>query len=325
MKMSIIVPFYNEEGMINITHDTISQVIDQMLEKKNQTLSDKIELELVYINDGSSDRTLELMREIASKDKRVKYVSFSRNFGKDAGTIAGLKYATGDFVILMDGDLQHPPQVVESMIDAYFEGYELVSARRTRDGEDGKETFFARWFYRVSNAMMDVQLMDGVSEFRLMSRKAVNAFLSMPEYNRFAKGMFAWIGFKEKVIEYPNQVREAGTTKFGFKNNINYAIQGILSFNDKPLRMCINLGLICVGSALIYMFWLFVSWLIDPSKLVSGYFTTMLTIVLFGGVQLISIGVLGEYIGKIYYEVKRRPHYLVEETNIESIGKDQVQ
>lgn len=325
MIMSIMVPFYNEEGMIQTTHATITSVIDAMLLEKNKNLSDKIELELVYINDGSKDRTLDLMREIAAQDSRVKYVSFSRNFGKDAGTIAGLKYATGDIVVLMDGDLQHPPQVVEKMLDAYFEGYEVVSAKRTREGEDSKETFFAHWFYRLSNSMMDVQLTDGVSEFRLLSRKAVNAVLALPEYNRFAKGLFAWIGFKEKIIEYPNQVREAGVTKFGFKNNINYAIQGILSFNDKPLRIAIKTGLFCVGIAVLYLIWMFVAWLIDPTKLVSGYFTTLFAIVLLGGVQLISIGILGEYIGKIYYEVKRRPHFLVEETNIESIGKDQVQ
>lgn len=325
MKMSIMVPFYNEEGMILTTHQTITRVIDQMLERRNQNLQDKIELELVYINDGSKDRTLEIMRQIADQDQRVKYVSFSRNFGKDAGTIAGLRYATGDIVVLMDGDLQHPPQVVDQMLDAYFQGYEVVSAKRTRDGEDTKETFFAHLFYKLSNAMMDVQLTDGVSEFRLLSRKAVNAVLALPEYNRFAKGLFAWIGFKEKIIEYPNQIREAGVTKFGFKNNINYAIQGILSFNDRPLRIAIKTGLFCVTISVLYLLWMFIAWLIDPSKLVSGYFTTLFAIVLLGGVQLISIGILGEYIGKIYYEVKRRPHYLVEETNIETIGKDQVQ
>lgn len=325
MKLSIMVPFYNEEGMIQLTHSTISTVIGEMIERKNQTLEDKIELEFIYINDGSSDNTLPLMKAIAQQDSRVKYASFSRNFGKDAGTIAGLRYATGDIVVLMDGDLQHPPQVVEQMLDAYFEGYDVVSARRTRSGENINETFFAKLFYKVSTSLMDVKLTDGVSEFRLFSRKAVNAVLALPEYNRFAKGLFSWIGFKEKIIEYPNHVREAGVTKFGFKNNINYAIQGILSFNDKPLRICIKTGLVCVFVAVLYLIWLFVAWLIDKNTLVSGYFTTLFAIVLFGGVQLISIGVLGEYIGKIYYEVKRRPHYLVDETNIESIGKDQVQ
>ncbi|MBK0348762.1 glycosyltransferase family 2 protein [Aerococcaceae bacterium zg-ZJ1578] len=325
MKMSIMVPFYNEEGMIQLTHSTIVSVLDEMVNRRNQTLDDKIELEFVYVNDGSRDNTFQLMKEIASTDERVKYVSFSRNFGKDAATIAGLRYATGDIVVMMDGDLQHPPQVVEQMLDAYFEGYDVVSARRTREGEDAKETFFAKWFYRLSNSMMDVKLTDGVSEFRLFSRKAVNAVLALPEYNRFAKGLFSWIGFKEKIVEYPNQVREVGVSKFGVRRNINYAIQGILSFNDKPLRICIKTGLFCVTIAVLYLIWMFISWLINPNTLVSGYFTTLFAIVLFGGVQLISIGVLGEYIGKIYYEVKRRPHYLVDESNIESIGKDQVQ
>lgn len=321
MKMSVIVPFYNEESMIELTHSTISTILGEIIQQREIPM----ELELVYINDGSTDRTLDLMKKIASEDLRVKYISFSRNFGKDAGTIAGLKYATGDVVVLMDGDLQHPPQVVNDMLDAYFQGHDVVSARRTREGEDGKETFFATWFYKLSNRLMDVKLTDGVSEFRLFSRKAVNAVLALPEYNRFAKGLFAWIGFDEKIIEYPNHVREAGVTKFGFKKNINYAIQGILSFNDRPLRICIKTGISCVIFALIYLVCMFIKWLIDPTNLVSGYFTTLFAIVLLGGVQLISIGILGEYIGKIYYEVKHRPHYLIQETNIESIGKDQVQ
>ena len=169
--------------------------------------------------------------------------------------------------------------------------------------------------------MMDIELMDGVSEFRLFSRKVVNAIISMQEYNRFSKGIFAWIGFKEKVIEYENQVRTVGETKYSLKFSLNYAIQGILSFNDKPLRMCINFGLFCLLISLVYVLWTFIQYLVVPDSLVSGYFTTIFSVVLFGGIQLISIGVLGEYIGKIYYEVKKRPHYLVDQTNITVKGE----
>jgi len=307
MKLSVVIPFYNEENMIQKMYDELVKEINQIT---------KAEFEIIFINDGSKDRTFERMLAIAAGDSRVKYISFSRNFGKEAGTIAGLEYATGEAVILMDGDLQHPPAMLPQMIEAYEQGYDVVSARRTRTGEKRHRTFLAKHFYKLANKMMDIELMDGVSEFRLFSRKVVNAIISMQEYNRFSKGIFAWIGFNEKVIEYENQVRTVGETKYSLKFSLNYAIQGILSFNDKPLRMCINFGLFCLLISLVYVLWTFIQYLVVPDSLVSGYFTTIFSVVLFGGIQLISIGVLGEYIGKIYYEVKKRPHYLVDQTNI---------
>ena len=312
MKLSVVIPFYNEENMIQKMYDELVKEINQIT---------KAEFEIIFINDGSKDRTFERMLAIAAGDSRVKYISFSRNFGKEAGTIAGLEYATGEAVILMDGDLQHPPALLPQMIKAYEEGYDVVSARRTRTGEKPHRTFLAKHFYRLANKMMDIELMDGVSEFRLFSRKAVSAILSLQEYNRFSKGIFAWVGFKEKVIEYENQVRTVGETKYSLKFSLNYAIQGILSFNDKPLRMCINFGLFCLLISLVYVLWTFIQYLVVPDSLVSGYFTTIFSVVLFGGIQLISIGVLGEYIGKIYYEVKKRPHYLVDQTNITVKGE----
>ena len=307
MKLSVVIPFYNEENMIQKMYDELVKEINQIT---------KAEFEIIFINDGSKDRTFVRMLAIAAGDSRVKYISFSRNFGKEAGTIAGLEYATGEAVILMDGDLQHPPAMLPQMIEAYEQGYDVVSARRTRTGEKRHRTFLAKHFYKLANKMMDIELMDGVSEFRLFSRKVVNAIISMQEYNRFSKGIFAWIGFNEKVIEYENQVRTVGETKYSLKFSLNYAIQGILSFNDKPLRMCINFGLFCLLISLVYVLWTFIQYLVVPDSLVSGYFTTIFSVVLFGGIQLISIGVLGEYIGKIYYEVKKRPHYLVDQTNI---------
>jgi len=312
MKLSIVIPFYNEENMIQKMYDALVAEVNKIT---------KAEFEIIFINDGSKDRTFEKMLAIADSDSRVKYISFSRNFGKEAGTIAGLEYATGEAVILMDGDLQHPPALLPQMIEAYEQGYDVVSARRTRTGEKPHRTFLAKHFYRLANKMMDIELMDGVSEFRLFSRKAVRAILSLQEYNRFSKGIFSWIGFKEKVIEYENQVRTVGETKYSLKFSLNYAIQGILSFNDKPLRMCINFGLFCLLISLAYVLWTFVQYFVSPDSLVSGYFTTIFSVVLFGGIQLISIGVLGEYIGKIYYEVKKRPHYLVDETNMTVKGE----
>ena len=312
MKLSIVIPFYNEENMIQKMYDALVAEVNKIT---------KAEFEIIFINDGSKDRTFERMLAIAAGDSRVKYISFSRNFGKEAGTIAGLEYATGEAVILMDGDLQHPPAMLPKMIEAYEQGYDVVSARRTRTGEKRHRTFLAKHFYKLANKMMDIELMDGVSEFRLFSRKVVNAIISMQEYNRFSKGIFAWIGFNEKVIEYENQVRTVGETKYSLKFSLNYAIQGILSFNDKPLRMCINFGLFCLVISLVYVLWTFIQYLVVPDSLVSGYFTTIFSVVLFGGIQLISIGVLGEYIGKIYYEVKKRPHYLVDQTNITVKGE----
>ena len=312
MKLSVVIPFYNEENMIQKMYDELVKEINQIT---------KAEFEIIFINDGSKDRTFERMLAIAAGDSRVKYISFSRNFGKEAGTIAGLEYATGEAVILMDGDLQHPPAMLPQMIEAYEQGYDVVSARRTRTGEKPHRTFLAKHFYKLANKMMDIELMDGVSEFRLFSRKVVNAIISMQEYNRFSKGIFAWIGFNEKVIEYENQVRTVGETKYSLKFSLNYAIQGILSFNDKPLRMCINFGLFCLLISLVYVLWTFIQYLVEPNSLVSGYFTTIFSVVLFGGLQLISIGVLGEYIGKIYYEVKKRPHYLIDQTNITVKGE----
>lgn len=313
MKVSLLIPFYNEEEMIEKTHRVISETVAGL---------PQYDFELVFVNDGSSDRTLELIREIAQRDSRVKYLSFSRNFGKEAAMLAGLRHVTGEATIILDGDLQTPPSMIQPMLEKYQEGYEIVNAKRTRDGEDRTTTFMAKSFYRVANYLMDVKLVDGVSDFRLLSRQAVNAILSMPEYTRFSKGLFSWIGFKTYIMPYKNELREAGQTKWSFKKSMNYALDGIFSFSNKPLRTIFALGMICVVIGLAYLIWLFISYLLFPEKAVSGYFTTIFTVVLFGGVQLVSMGVLGEYVGKIFYEVKKRPHYVIAETNIDDKGLD---
>lgn len=307
MLLTIIIPFYNEEEVIERTHQVLSQEINKLKD---------VEVELLYVNDGSRDQTLSKMRRIAQADSRVRYISFSRNFGKEAAMLAGLEHATGDAAIIMDGDLQNPPRLIPEMIAKYQQGFDLVNAKRTREGDDMKTSFFAQMFYKVANNVMDVTLTDGISDFRLLSRRAINALISMQEYNRFSKGLFSWIGFNTTTIEYENVQREAGTTKFNFKKSMNYAIDGILSFNDKPLRLIFNIGLACIFLAGLYVLWLLIAYLLNPETAVDGYFTTIFTVVLFGGVQLVSLGVLGEYIGKIFYEVKHRPHYLIGETNL---------
>lgn len=318
MKLTLLITFYNEEKMIEKTHLAMSQQLQAMLGKE---LDD---YELLYIDDGSKDATFQIMEKLAQADARIRYISLSRNFGREGGILAGFKYATGDAVMVMDGDLQHPPHLIPQFVAAYKEGYDIVSGQRDRSGESKLTSLFAHLFYDVSNHSMDVKLTDGKSELRLLSRRAVDTFLSLPEYNRFNKGLYEWIGFKEKVIKYKNQVRQAGKSKFGFKKSLNYAIQGIVSFNDKPLRVCVQFGLFSLALALVYLAFELYFYLSNPSHAVSGYFTTIAAIILFSGVQLISIGVLGEYIGKIYYEVKRRPHFIVGETNIEEAEKDRV-
>ncbi|MBF0710505.1 MULTISPECIES: glycosyltransferase family 2 protein [unclassified Gemella] len=309
MKLSIVVAFFNEEKMIEKTHREINKYVSEIKE-----ISD---YELVFVNDGSKDRTLELMKNIAKENPKVKYISFSRNFGREGALLAGLRKADGEMVMIMDGDLQHPPQLIHKFVEGYLEGYDVVSGRRNREGESKLGTLFANLFYKTSSSLMDVKLTNGISEFKLFSRKAVDAVLSLEEYNRFSKGIFSWIGFKEKIIDYQNQVREAGESKFGFRRSLNYAMQGIMSFNEKPLRIVLKLGFICVFVAVLYLLSMIALYFTKPHLLVSGYFTTIAMITFLGGVQLISIGILGEYIGKIFYEVKRRPHYLIDETNFD--------
>ena len=299
MKLSILITLLNEELVLAQTHKAISEQLESMI--FSEELSD---YEILYVDDGSSDSTLELIDAIANENPRVKY-------------------ATGDAVMVMDGDLQHPPYLIPLFVEAYKEGYDIVSGQRTREGESFVGSFFARSFYKFSNHSMDVKLTDGKSELRLLSKRAVDVFVSLPEYNRFNKGLYEWIGFKEKVIPYKNEVRIAGKSKFGFKKSMNYAFQGIISFNDRPLRICIQFGFVSMALSLLYIVYEFCKFIFS-SDYTSGYFTTIAAIILFSSVQLIFIGVLGEYIGKIYYEVKQRPHFIVAKSNIDQAEKDKI-
>lgn len=305
MLLSIIVPCYNEGESIKYTYQEIKKVLNNI----------NIKHEIVFINDGSKDNTLQILKNIGQNDKSVKYISFSRNFGKEAGMLAGLEYITGDCVVIMDADLQHPPELIPEMIKYYEEGYDQVIAKRNRKGDNKYRTWATKLYYKLVNKLIDVELVDGVGDFRLLSRKAVDSILAMKEYNRFSKGIFSWIGFKQKTIQYENQSRVAGETKWSFKSLLSYGIDGIISFNDKPLRVCFVIGCSLIVISLIYIVFLLVQILVSGID-VPGYFTTIASIMIIGGVQLVFIGVLGEYIGKIYYEVKKRPHFIVDESNI---------
>lgn len=306
-KISIIVPCYNESSSLNITYGAISKVLETI---ENYTY------EVIFVDDGSKDDTLSLIKDISFKDKKIKYVAFSKNFGKEAGMLAGLKYTSGDVAIIMDADLQHPPSLIPKMISIYETGFDQVIAKRSRKGEK----FYRKWmtilYYKIINNLIDVELVDGIGDFRLLSRRAVDTLINLPEYNRFSKGLFNFIGFDKKVIEYQNEERVSGESKWKMKDLLNYAFDGLFSFNSKPLRILIYLGILIIFLSLCYIVYAFIGVIIYGIE-TPGYFTIISAVLLLGGVQLISIGIIGEYVGRIFYEVKKRPHFIIKETNVE--------
>ncbi|MEV6792005.1 glycosyltransferase family 2 protein [Streptomyces sp. NPDC051320] len=301
--LSVVVPCFNEAEVI----DTFHTALVAALEPTRETF------EICYVDDGSSDRTLQRLRHLAADDPRVRFTSFSRNFGKEPAMLAGLRTAGGDAVVLMDADLQHPPELVPRMLEMHRHGYDQVVAQRDRAGEGAVRSSLSRAYYRLVRRCMDVQLVDGEGDFRLLSRRAVDCVLSLPESNRFSKGIFSWIGFDSVSFTYQNVERAAGESKWGGRRLLNYGIDGLLSFNTRPLRLAIHTGLCLFLSALAYALWIIGSDLfvgIDTP----GYTTLLTVIVALGGIQLATLGVVGEYVGRIYHEAKRRPHYVVRET-----------
>lgn len=304
MELSVVVPCYNEEQVIDQLHIELADVLEFLTSR----------FEVLFVDDGSTDATVDKMREINRSDGRFRYLALSRNFGKESAMLAGLSQATGRAVAVMDADLQHPPSLLVRMLPLLDQGYDQVVARRTRTGDAKLRTALSRAYYRAFNRLVDVRLEDGVGDFRVLTQRAVRALLSLGEYNRFSKGLFAWIGFSTAVVDYENVGREAGESKWGLRSLINYGIDGIISFNARPLRMAIYFGSIVTLVAFLYAAWVVVSALFDDNR-VAGYTTIMFGILGFGGVQLIVLGVIGEYLGRIYYETKRRPHFLLKESS----------
>lgn len=307
-KISVAVPCYNEEPALEPFFAAVSAVAEQMPE---------VAFEFLFIDDGSRDRTLEKMQELAQRDSRVKYISFSRNFGKEAGIYAGLENATGDYVVVMDADLQDPPALLPEMYRSIRqEGYDCVGSRRvTRKGEPPIRSLFARLFYKLINRMSNAEIVDGARDFQMMSRQVVEAILSMGEYNRFSKGIFGWIGFKKKWLEYENIERVAGETKWSFWKLFLYAIEGIVAFSTTPLVISSVFGLICCVLALVMILVIIARTLIfgDPT---SGWPSLVCIMLLLSGIQMLGIGIVGQYLAKTYLETKKRPIYLVRQTNI---------
>jgi glycosyltransferase involved in cell wall biosynthesis len=314
MLISIVAPCYNEEDVIERFHDQVQKVAEELLPLGH-------DMEFVYVDDGSRDRTLDALERLAGRDARVRYLSFSRNFGKESALLAGLRHATGDSVIVMDADLQHPPELIKRMVDLRNEGFDQVIAKRTRAGDKMTRTLTARLYYRLINRLVDVELVDGVGDFRLMSRRVVDAIVDLTEYNRFSKGLFAWVGFPSTTFEYENCVREAGRSSWSFRSLLNYGIDGLLSFNNRPLRAAVYLGMGLLLIAGVYTAWIVGAALVNGVR-TPGYVTIITAVTGVAGVQMVMLGVIGEYTGRIYYEVKRRPHFLVKASNVEDRAKD---
>lgn len=305
MFLSIIVPCYKEAENIELLYNTITNTL------KNEPFT----YEIIFINDGSPDNTLEKIKTLSHQND-VKFISFSRNFGKEAAMLAGLKSANGEVSIIMDADLQHPPHYIPTLIKYYHQGYDQVVLKRNRNGEHLFRKLPTQLYYKLINNSVDINLTDGEGDFRLISRKVVDAILSLNEYNRFSKGIFEWVGFNKITLPFENVERIHGKSSFNIFKLIDYAVDGILSFNDKPLRLCFYFGGFTLFISLLYIMITFIQILrygIDTP----GYFTLISSILFLGGVQLFSLGIIGEYIGKIYYETKQRPHFIIDETNIE--------
>lgn len=308
MLISIVAPCYNEEDILERFHEEVQRVADDLLPLGH-------DMEFVYVDDGSRDRTLAVLERLADRDPRVRYVSFSRNFGKEAALLAGLRHASGDSVVVMDADLQHPPRLIRRMVELCEQGHDQVIARRTRTGDRITRTLTARLYYRLVNRLVDVELVDGVGDFRLLSRRVVDAVLALTEYNRFSKGLFAWVGFPSTTLGYENTVREAGRSSWNLRGLLNYGLDGLLSFNNRPLRAALWLGmglLLCAG---LYTAWIVGAALVHGVQ-TPGYVTIITAVTALAGVQMVMLGVIGEYTGRIYYEVKQRPHFLVKATNV---------
>ena len=309
MKITAVVPCYNEQEALGLFYEELNRVTAEMRD---------CEFEILFVNDGSKDRTLELMKELAEKDGRVKYISFSRNFGKEAAIYAGLEHASGDLVAIMDADLQDPPRLLPEMYRAVTEeGYDSVATRRvTRKGEPPIRSFFARMFYRLMNKMCKTEVVDGARDFRLMTRPFVDALLAMKEYNRFSKGLFGWVGFRTKWIEFENVERVAGETKWSFWKLLLYAIDGMVAFSTMPLSVAALIGiLMCVIAAISIIFIIVRQLCFGGSAF--GWPSMVCIMIFIGGVQLLCMGIMGQYLAKTYLEVKNRPIYICKETNIE--------
>ncbi len=306
--ISVVVPCYNEEEVLPLFYQEITRVAGEMPDYA---------FEFLFVDDGSKDGTMKVVRQLAAQDERVKFVSFSRNFGKEAAMYAGFSHAKGDYVTLMDADLQDPPALLPEMVKAIEEeGYDSVATRRvTRKGEPPIRSFFARRFYALMRRISKTEIVDGARDYRLMTRQFVNSLLELGEYNRFSKGLYGWVGYKTKWLEYENIERAAGETKWSFWKLLLYSIEGIVAFSEAPLAIAAVSGLLFCFISFVFIVFIVARTLLfgDP---VAGWPSLICVILMIGGIQLFCIGILGKYLSKTYLEVKNRPIYICKESNI---------
>ncbi|MDY4002807.1 MAG: glycosyltransferase family 2 protein [Streptococcus orisratti] len=303
--LSIVVPFYNEQ-------ETIYPFLEET-QKIEQKLKKQLVFDYIFVNDGSKDDTLNVLREVASRFPNVHYLSFSRNFGKEAGLLAGLEAATGDFITVMDADLQDPPELLIDMYTKIQEGYDVVATRRAdRKGEPVIRSFFSKMFYKIINAVSNTEMVDGVRDFRLMTRQVVDSILELEEVNRFSKGLFSWVGFDVTYISYENRERVAGETSWNFWSLLKYSMDGFINFSEAPLNLSMWAGGISFIASLLGIITIIIRKLTIGGS-VSGWASLVCIILFIGGIQLLALGIIGKYVAKIFLETKKRPVYIIKE------------
>ena len=304
-KISVVIPMYYEEEVAKQCYEKVSNVLKK--------LGEKYDYEIIFVNDGSKDKTLEILEEIAKKDEKAKIISFSRNFGHQAAVTAGLKEVTGDAIIIIDADLQDPPELIPEMLELWEQGNEVIyGKRKTRKGESAFKLLTAKMFYKTLNALSDVEIPKDTGDFRLVDRKVVDVINSLPEHNKFLRGLFSWVGFKQKAYEYERQERYAGKTKYPLKKMLKLASDGIISFSSKPIKLVGALGILSIFISIIILIYALISYIFKLNDLSAGWTSIMVAITFFAGVQLLSLWVISEYIGRIYDEAKGRPQYIVD-------------
>lgn len=302
-KISLVVPMYNEQEVVNESYKKITAVLKEL---KNY------EYEIIIVDDGSKDNTLSIVEEIAQKDEKLKIISFSRNFGHQAAVTAGLKETIGDAVVIIDADMQDPPELIKDMVLLWEEGNDVVYAvRRTRKGESVFKVLTAKMFYKILYGLSDVKIPKDTGDFRLVDRKVVEVINSLPEHNKYLRGLFSWVGFKQKPIKYDREERKAGKTKYPLKKMMKLAYDGIISFSTKPLKLIGIIGMLSVLMSIIVLVYTIFSYLFKWNNLVPGWASIMVSILFFAGVQLVSVWIMSEYMARIYDESRNRPEYII--------------
>ena len=303
-KISVIVPMYYEEKVAEECYNRLTNVLKNIKD---------YEYEIIVINDGSKDKTLEILEKLAQNDENLKVISFTRNFGHQAAVTAGLKYVTGDAIVIIDADMQDPPELIPEMLKLWEDGNEIIyGKRKTREGETAFKLLTAKMFYNTLNALSDVEIAKDTGDFRLVDRKVVDTINLLPEHNKFLRGLFSWVGYKQTPFEYERKERFAGKTKYPLKKMLKLASDGIISFSNKPLKIVGGLGIISIIISICILIYALLSYIFKLNNLSSGWTSLMVAITFFAGVQLLSMWIMSEYIGRIYDETKQRPQYIID-------------